>query len=225
MKVTLLNFTPNPEQAVAAAARLCYSNAEIARLHQSMEGEKATELIRKLIAMGHHSPLEHASFTFGIEGVSRALSHQLVRHRIASYSQKSQRYVSERNFAYITPPSISANPEARERYRKIMHQINRSYQQLAMTVDREDARYILPNACATSLVVTMNCRALHNFFRQRCCNRAQWEIRKLAWKMLALVREQAPTIFAKAGARCDVDGICSEGEMSCGRWQRGNADE
>lgn len=225
MRVTLLTFTPNPEQTVAAAARLCYSSADIALLQQRMQGEKAAELIQKLMAMGHHSPLEHVSFTFGVEGVSRVLSHQLVRHRIASYSQKSQRYVREQDFSFVIPPSIAASPEASKRYVELMAQINQGYQQLAAMVDKEDARYVLPNACATSLLVTMNCRALHNFFLHRCCNRAQWEIRTLAWKMLSLVREQAPALFAKAGARCDVEGICTEGAMSCGRWQRGKSDE
>ncbi len=185
----------------------------------------AAKLIARLMEMGHLSPIEHASFTFGVEGVSRALTHQLVRHRLASYSQKSQRYVDESNFGYVIPPGIRDNPRARQEYLAVMEQIRRGYALLAATAEKEDARYLLPNACQTSIIVTMNCRSLLNFFERRCCARAQWEIQKLAWKMLALVKEQAPTIFARAGARCDMDGTCPEGAMSCGRWQTGkNAD-
>jgi len=221
MKVQLLNWTPEPEKTVAAAARLCYSDASIQELVDKMQGAGAARLVNKLVAMGHMSPLEHVSFTFGIEEVSRALTHQLVRHRIASYSQKSQRYVGEDNFGFCIPPSIQENPRARQEYLRVMEQIRQAYAQLAAVADKEDARYVLPNACHTSIIVTMNCRSLLSFFERRCCSRAQWEIRQLAWKMLALVREQAPTIFARAGARCDIDGACPEGAMSCGRWQKG----
>lgn len=221
MQVTLLNWTPEPEKTVAAAARLCYSDDSITDLVNQMQGAPGTKLVERLVAMGHLSPLEHASFTFGIQEVSRALTHQLVRHRIASYSQKSQRYVGEKGFSYVLPPSIVDNPLARQKYLDIMDQIGEAYSQLTAVVDKEDARYILPNACYTSIVVTMNCRSLLNFFERRCCTRAQWEIRRLAWKMLALVKEQAPTIFAHGGARCDMDGTCPEGSMSCGRWEQG----
>lgn len=220
MKVELLSWTPDPENTVAAAARLCYSDAGISQLAERMQGSKARDLVKKLVEMGHLSPLEHASFTFGIEGVSRALTHQLVRHRIASYSQRSQRYVLEGGFDYVVPPSIQRNPQARQRYDEIMAELRRGYAQLAAMVEREDARYLLPNACHTSIIVTMNSRSLLNFFEHRCCQRAQWEIRTLAWSMLRLVREKAPTIFARAGARCDIDGTCPEGPKSCGRWQR-----
>ena len=221
MKVQLLNWTPEPEKTVAAAARLCYSDASIQELIDKMQGAEAAKLVNKLVEMGHMSPLEHVSFTFGIEEVSRALTHQLVRHRIASYSQKSQRYVKEEKFGFCIPPSIQENPSARQEYLRVMEQIRQAYAQLATVADKEDARYVLPNACYTSIIVTMNCRSLLNYFERRCCSRAQWEIRQLAWKMLALVREQAPTIFAHAGARCDIDGTCPEGAMSCGRWQNG----
>ncbi len=221
MQVKLLNWTPEPENTVAAAARLCYSNASVAELVDKMQGAEAKKLIEKLVEMGHLSPLEHVSFTFGIQEVSRALTHQLVRHRIASYSQKSQRYVKEDNFNFVIPPSIADNPTARQEYLRVMEQIRRAYAQLAAVADKEDARYVLPNACHTSIIVTMNCRSLLNFFEHRCCNRAQWEIRQLAWQMLALVKEQAPALFARAGARCDIDGTCPEGAMSCGRWQMG----
>lgn len=224
MQVKLLNWTPEPENTVAAAARLCYSDASISQLVGKMQGEEATKLIAKLVEMGHLSPLEHVSFTFGIQEVSRALTHQLVRHRIASYSQKSQRYVKEDQFGFVIPPSIAGNPQARQQYLGVMEQIRQAYAQLSTVTDKEDARYVLPNACHTSIIVTMNCHSLLNFFEHRCCNRAQWEIRQLAWQMLALVREKAPTIFAHAGARCDIDGTCPEGAMSCGRWQHGEKD-
>lgn len=220
MKVELLNWTPDPENTVATAARLCYSNAKIAQLAEKMQGGKAQVLIEKLLEVGHLSPLEHASFTFGIEGVSRVLTHQLVRHRIASYSQKSQRYVEESGFDYVIPPSIQKNAPAAKRYKQLMEEIGQGYSELAAIVEREDARYCLPNACHTSIIVTMNCRSLFNFFELRCCQRAQWEIRTLAWQMLALVRKQSPGLFARAGARCDIDGTCPEGPKSCGRWQR-----
>lgn len=224
MQVKLLNWTPEPENTVATAARLCYSDATIMELADKMQGAEAAKLVAKLVAMGHFSPLEHVSFTFGVQGVSRTLTHQLVRHRIASYSQKSQRYVKEDHFDFVIPPSIANNPVAREKYLQVMEDIQQAYTQLAAVVEKEDARYILPNACHTSIIITMNSRSLLNFFEHRCCSRAQWEIRQLAWKMLALVREQAPTIFTHAGARCDVDGTCPEGFMSCGRWKKGKKD-
>lgn len=224
MQVRLLNWTPEPENTVATAARLCYSDASIEELVDKMQGAGAAKLVAKLVEMGHYSPLEHVSFTFGVEGVSRTLTHQLVRHRIASYSQKSQRYVKEDNFDFVMPPSIANNSLAREKYLQVMEGLRQAYAQLAAVADKEDARYILPNSCHTSIILTMNSRSLLNFFEHRCCNRAQWEIRQLAWKMLALVKEKAPTIFARAGARCDIDGTCPEGPMSCGRWKKGKKD-
>lgn len=167
--------------------------------------------------MGHLSPMEHVSFTFAIEGVSRALSHQLVRHRIASYSQKSQRYVDENNFAYIMPPSIAAEPEAAKIFKQMMADLQEAYRRLSQMVPREDARYILPNAAETKLVCTMNVRSLYNFFRMRCCRRAQWEIRELAQRMREEVRAVAPALFALAGPSCESEGICWEGDFSCGR--------
>lgn len=221
MLVKLLNWTPQPESTIAAAARLCYSDDSVSELTTKMRGNEAAKLVAKLVEMGHLSPLEHVSFTFGIEEVSRALTHQLVRHRLASYSQKSQRYVKENDFQYVVPPTIANNPEVRQKFQQAMEQIRLAYAELAAVADKEDARYVLPNACHTSIIVTMNCRSLLNFFEKRCCNRAQWEIRSLAWQMLALVKEKAPLVFAKAGARCDVDGTCPEGAMSCGRWLKG----
>ncbi|HHW55479.1 MAG: FAD-dependent thymidylate synthase [bacterium] len=217
LKVTLINHTPEPEKTVAAAARLCYSPLGAAEIMDNFSPEQVDKFLTRLIQMGHFSPIEHVTFTFAIEGVSRALSHQLVRHRIASYSQKSQRYVAEDSFAFIVPPSIRNNPEALAVYEETMEQIREAYSKLAKVVPKEDARYILPNACETKLVATFNARSLHNFLRLRCCQRAQWEIRELAEKMLAEVRKVAPRLFALAGPSCEVEGVCYEGDMSCGR--------
>ncbi|MBS4007475.1 MAG: FAD-dependent thymidylate synthase [Clostridium sp.] len=216
MKVTLLTYTPQPEQIVAAAARLCYSSAGADALLTALPKDKAEQFLAKLVEMGHFSPLEHVSFTFAVEGVSRALSHQLVRHRIASYSQKSQRYVREDNFTYIVPPAVAANSEAEQLFRQQMEQIRQAYQVLRGMVHHEDARYLLPNACETKLVFTMNARSLHNFFVTRCCNRAQWEIRLLAETIYQEVKKVAPNLFAAAGPACVSQGVCPEGEMTCG---------
>ncbi|NLN07293.1 MAG: FAD-dependent thymidylate synthase [Firmicutes bacterium] len=217
MKVTLLNYTPEPEKIVAAAARLCYSASGTDELLARLSPEEIKAFLDKLLAMGHHSPIEHVSFTFAVEGVSRALSHQMVRHRIASYSQKSQRYVREDNFQYIVPPSVRENPEALAIYEEQMQKIREAYRALRQLVHHEDARYVLPNACETKFVFTMNARSLHNFFRLRCCNRAQWEIRALAEAVCREVKKVAPTLFAAAGPACVATGSCPEGALSCGQ--------
>lgn len=181
-----------------------------------MSTDEIEHFIDKLIGLGHESPLEHVSFTFGIEGISRACSHQLVRHRIASYSQKSQRYVSENDFDFVYPESISNNEEAKSSYEYCMNIIDRTYNELlSCGIDKEDARMVLPNACDTQIIVTMNARSLLNFFKHRCCNRAQWEIRELADKMLRQCKKVAPNLFKYAGPSC-LYNKCTEGEMSCG---------
>lgn len=217
-KVSLLRHTPDPERTVALAARLCYSDVSIDRLKERLDDDACKKLLRKIIRLGHLSVLEHASFTFGIESISRATSHQLVRHRIASYSQQSQRYVAFRErLEYIVPPTIEAHEELRERFEEVVAKIFETYKWLMERgVPPEDARYILPNATETKLIVTMNARELLHFFSLRCCERAQWEIREMAKRMLSLVRKVAPVIFEKAGPGC-VRGKCSEGEMTCGR--------
>lgn len=218
MQVQLIAHTPAPEQVVAAATRLCHSAVGAAALKENISAQRAQELVEKVIALGHTSTLEHVSFTFAIEGVSRALTHQLVRHRIASYSQQSQRYVAEHDFEYITPPSIANNDTARQKFVTLMEHIRQCYNELtALGIPREDARYVLANATETKIIVTMNARALLNFFRLRCCTKAQWEIRALAETMLAQVRQVAPHLFAHAGPPCVTDGVCREGSRSCGR--------
>jgi thymidylate synthase (FAD) len=167
---------------------------------------------------GHYSTLEHASYTFAIEGVSRALTHQLVRHRLASFNQQSQRYVKFKDGSVpsVMPHTVEENPEAAAIFEEAMHQTSDAYAKLVeLGIPAEDARFVLPNACETKICVTMNIRELLHFFENRCCNRAQWEIRELAWKMLELVKPTAPFIFMDAGAPC-VHGTCPEGKMTCG---------
>lgn len=219
IKVKLLEHTPHPERVVAMAARLCYSAAGAEELAEKMTDEQVEKLVDKIIQMGHASTMEHVSFTFGIEGVSRVLTHQLVRHRLASYSQQSQRYVAEHDFEYILPPSIAERPEASERFKALMENIQQAYNDLVEAgVPKEDARYVLANATETKIVVTMNARSLMHFFNLRCCNRAQWEIRELAYKMLAEAKAVAPLLFKNAGASCVATGHCPEGAMSCGKF-------
>lgn len=217
MRVALIQYTPEPENVVAAAARLCYSSDPVPELLERLDQETVGRFVRKLRDMGHLSPFEHASFQFSIDGVSRALSHQLVRHRIASYSQRSQRYVKENGFEFVTPLSIDQNPEALVRFKAVMARLQEDYQELLNCVPAEDARYVLPNACTTSLMATFNARSLLNFFEHRTCTRAQWEIRFLAETMLKLVREVAPNLFSEAGPTCTTQGVCYQGAYSCGR--------
>ena len=239
-KVTLIAHTPDPERTIACAAKLCYSPSTIETVHQGLTDEKVTSFVEMLSEIGHESPIEHVSFTFGIEGVSRALLAQITRHRMASFSVQSQRYVAEKSFEYVTPPEIAAVPEAEALFKEAMAEDQRRYDEITAilkekhkkafldsgkdekTAERmaekkaiEDARFVLPNACETKMILTMNCRSLLNFFRHRCCNRAQWEIQDVANQMLSLVKDVAPEIFKKAGPPC-VAGVCPEGKMSCG---------
>ena len=217
IKVTLLSHTPEPERMVASSARLCYSPSSASDLVEGMSQQNVEKMVNMLVAMGHDSPLEHVSFTFGIDGVSRTLTHQLVRHRIASYNQQSQRYVAAHNFEYVTPPSIAEKPEAKAKYDALMEEIRKAYDSFVeMGVDKEDARYILANATETKIIVTMNARSLLHFFNLRCCYRAQWEIRELANLMLAECKKVAPLLFKNAGSTCVATGRCPEGKMTCG---------
>jgi thymidylate synthase (FAD) len=219
LKVILLNHTPNPDQLVAAAARLCYSPVGADQLLEKMTEKQVFTLVDDLLAMGHESPIEHVSFTFAIEGVSRALSHQLVRHRIASFSQQSQRYVKEDAFDYIIPPSIAQDAEAKAAFVSLMEQIQSTYNQLSSKgIPSEDARYVLPNACETKIVVTMNARSLYNFLTVRLCTRAQWEIRKMAELIRAELIKVSPLLFELTGPICEREGYCPEGKFSCGRY-------
>lgn len=216
MKVTLINHSENPDRVCAAAAQSCYSEKGASELFGTTSDDRAKKMIEKVVGMGHLSVVEHAHFTFSVEGVSRSLTHQLVRHRIASYSQQSQRYVSMDKAEYVTPPKISDDPEAKALYEKAMDTAWDAYRELARKAPKEDARYVLPNACHTNITITMNARELWHLFRLRCCRRAQWEIRMMAWKMLAEAKKVAPVLFADAGPGC-FRGGCSEGEYSCGK--------
>ena len=173
MNVQLLAHTPAPEQLVAASAKLCYSAASIADL-AAIEADKAAEFIGKL-PEAHQSPFEHVSFTFGIEGVSRAMLAQITRHRIASFSVQSQRYVEMGRFGYVVPQTIAENDESLDEYQHLMYLVRIVYNKLiALGIPAEDARFVLPNACETRMIVTMNARELLHFFSLRCCRRAQW---------------------------------------------------
>ena len=216
MRVVLLNYTKNPDRVCAAAAQSCYSEKGASELFETTTDERAKKIIKKVVGMGHLSTVEHAYFTFTIEGVSRSLTHQLVRHRIASYSQQSQRYVGMGKAQYVLPASIARSPESKALYTKLMDDAWKTYRELAKKVPKEDARYVLPNACHTNITVTMNARELWHFFNLRCCRRAQWEIRLMAWKMLAEVKKVAPILFENAGPGC-FRGPCPEGEYACGK--------
>lgn len=218
MKVVLLQHTPDPELTVALAARLCYSKVGIEELKQKLTSSDINAFLDKIMSLGHQSVLEHASFTFGIEGISRVTSHQLVRHRVASYSQQSQRYVSHKEqFSVVVPPEVAKNPEMQELFESEMQRLHEAYARMVDAgIPAEDARYLLPNATETKIVVTMNARELLHFFGVRCCERAQWEIRAMSVEMLKAVREIAPTIFRNAGPGC-LAGPCPEGTMTCGK--------
>ena len=217
MNVVLLYHTPDPERAVATAARLCYAPVGASELMENMTEKQIHSVLRTIMESGHYSTLEHASYTFAIEGVSRTLTHQLVRHRLASFNQQSQRYVTFKEQPdFIEPDTVAANPEATKVFNQAVQDAFESYHKLVeMGIPAEDARYLLPNACETIIVVTMNIRELLHFFELRCCNRAQWEIREMADKMLELARPTAPYIFLDAGPNC-VRGACPEGRMTCG---------
>lgn len=219
MNVTLLQHTPDPETTVALAARLCYSPVGIGELRERISAGDVGAFLDKIMSLGHHSVLEHVSFTFGIEGISRACSHQLVRHRVASYSQQSQRYVTFTGdgFPQVVPASIAASPRRTELFERAMDACASAYRSLVDDgVPPEDARFVLPNAAETKIMVTMNARELLHFFELRCCERAQWEIRAVACDMLKLVKALAPVIFRDAGPGC-LAGPCPEGKMTCGR--------
>lgn len=217
MHVKLLTSTPEPEKAVAAAARLCYAPIGADEIFAKMSTKQVKDLIGFLVKSGHHSAIEHASFTFAVEGISRACSHQLVRHRLASYNQQSQRYVAYDKPVFIVPPAIRKDAVKKRLFEKANAEAFRYYRELVeQGIEPEDARYLLPNATETKLVITMNARELFHFFTLRCCNRAQWEIRELADMMLKIAKKQAPTIFGSAGPGC-VRGPCPEGKMTCGK--------
>ena len=215
MNVKLIGFTPNPEKLPAMAAKLTHTIAKPEELDKSSDKELKS-ILEHVVNLGHTSVIEHTSFTFAISDVSRSLTHQLVRHRIASYAQQSQRYVNLNESNYVTPPKIAKNKKMKKAYDKTMENIWKEYNKLLeLDIPAEDARYVLPNATCTNIIVTMNARSLLNFFELRCCQHAQWEIRHLANKMLQEVKKVAPTIFIKAGPVCKNKGICPENKKDC----------
>lgn len=234
-------MTPNSEELVAEAAKLCYSPVGVEEIRKGLSPEEISKFLNMLVSIGHMSPLEHVSATFAIEGISRTCTHQLVRHRLASYSQQSQRYVRLDQFEYIIPPAIAEDEESKEIFLQAMEEDQQAYDKLTERLIQrnkkkyldqglsekaalrkaekesiEDARYVFPNACETKIVVTMNLRTLLHFFSLRCCNRAQWEIREMATEMLRQLKEKSPILFRGAGPGC-VTGPCPEGKMTCGR--------
>ena len=241
LKVELLAHTPEPEKTIASAAKLCYSSSDIDGIRDNLTKESTSRFVQMLTDIGHESPIEHVSFTFGVQGVSRSFLSQITRHRIASYSVKSQRYVNENMFEYIVPPEIDSIPEAKAEFIQAMKEDQAHYDKitkilkekhkkifLAKNIDEkkannmaekkaiEDARFVLPNACETKIICTFNARSLKNFFTHRCCNRAQWEIQQVALEMYKLVFPIAPNLFKNAGPAC-VRGKCPEGKMCCGK--------
>lgn len=217
MNVKLITHTPEPEKVVAAAAKLCYSSAaDIDTILDNLTQEKSEEFIRYLMSMGHSSPLEHISFTFGVEEVSRVLLAELTRHRIASYSVRSMRYVSESEFDYVTPKTIKDKHLDGE-YTALVESCRQLYDKMVDAgVPKEDARMILPNSTHTRIIFTMNLRSLLNFLSLRECTRAQWEIREMANKIAEICKEKFPVLFSTAGASCVNKGYCPEGDKSCG---------
>lgn len=230
LRVSLLEFTRNPLSVIYAAYRQCYSEkwaTDISTTDETID-DRVAQFVKTMVASGHESPLEHVTFTFAIEGISRAATHQLVRHRIASYSQQSQRYVNESACEFIIPPAIAEHDDIRREYERLLDIAKTGYTTLLELFKRhgikgtpatENARYVLPQAVETKIIVSMNVRELLHFFRLRCCNRAQWEIRTLAHRMLELCRLHLPAVFAEAGARCVGLGYCPEPDhLSCGRF-------
>ncbi len=213
MIVELINYTSEPDKTCAVAALGCHSHKSAKDLLGKISKKKAKDILRYTIKSGHLTVIEHASFTFSISGVSRVLTHQLVRHRIASYSQQSQRYVEIDKPTFVIPPSIKKNKENLAKYSKFMDVAWRTYNLLLKRgIPPEDSRFVLPNATNTNITVTMNARELLHFFELRCCMRAQWEIRQMAWMMLNLVKKVAPIIFKNAGPPCES---CPEPDFPC----------
>ncbi len=220
--VELLTYTPEPEKLVAVAARRSYDKRPAKQIWEEMNDVKVSRLLDRVISHGHLSVLEHANFTFAIEGISRALSHQLVRHRIASYTQQSQQRASEQDFDFIIPPAIQSNPVLCREFQEKMGELTDFYRKaLDMGITKGQARYALPNACMTRVIMTMNARSLFNLISQRACGVEEWEFRALAIKMHMTLLTVAPNIFKYAGPKCITDLVCREGEKGekCGLYK------
>lgn len=193
LAVELIAVTPDPEKVIEQAGRTCYLSFD------RIDDDSQSTFIRRLITMGHESPLEHAYATFRVRNCSRAMTHQLVRHRLMAISQQSQRYVDEEEFAYVVPEDLPA--EFVEDFHRDMRTIQRMYQKWRdRGVRKEDARFVLPNACVSEIVVSANFREWRHVFSLRLSAKAQWEIRKACGLMLAILRERAPACFGDIAA-------------------------
>jgi len=215
LKVKLLRYTADAELLCGTAAQTTIKSGKPSEILEKIDSETAKRKIKTVTGYGHASVIEHASFTFSLEDVSRAMTHQLVRHRIASYTQQSQRYVTYDTLEkYVTPPSITDNDEAKKTFDDTLEKISETYQKLLkIGIPKEDARFILPNAAKTNIIVTMNARELRHFFNLRCCARAQWEIIEIAVEMLKQAKKAAPALFENCGPTCVELGYCTEGKM------------
>lgn len=231
-KVSIIAHTLNPEMTVAKAGKLCYSPVGVEEIEKKLTDEEVDRFVNMLARIGHESPLEHSVFTFAVEGISRACSHQIVRHRLSSFSQQSQRYVNLKDtFIYITPPEIEVFDKVNKRYIESMNESFEAYVEISYLLKNryieegmkekdaekkaiEDARYVLPNASETKMVFTMNARTLLNFIKHRDCERSQWEIREMTRLMVAELMKISPKLFSRCGASCRY-GSCKEGQMSC----------
>ena len=227
MNIRLITNTQNPETVIASAAKLCYSKKDGKKLFDEMIDDEALldRFLDRFMELGHGSPLEHATFTFEISGVSRSCSHQLVRHRNTSFNQKSQRYVDEENFEYVTPDVIASYEVADYLFDVAMADANDSYKAIKEAlmdagypekIAQENARAVLPNACATSLVMTMSLRQIYNFLDIRLCSRAQDEIREVATRIYDIMKTNFPKLMRRQFPMCEMTGFCPEGSMGCG---------
>jgi thymidylate synthase (FAD) len=219
MKVLLVTHTPDPDKLCAQAALVSKWPKGWSEFKDFWNDKTDLQHLKDALEKGHVSVIEHASFTFSLEGISRSCSHQLVRHRLASYTQQSQRYIElEENDIFVTPESIQKNAEAQKLFEENGQKQFSLYQNLIdLGIPKEDARFVMPNATKTNIMVTMNARELLHFFALRCCERTQWELRTVAWQMLKLVKKVSPLLFGKAGPSCVQLGYCPEGDLSCGK--------
>lgn len=226
IEVELVSYTPNPELAIAIAARTCLSNQNYKAISEKLNDADIERIITTAIAKNHQSVLEHANFTFSISGVSRVLTHQLVRHRIASYSQLSQQRTDSSHIDFVTPPEIKKATELDMEYREMLNKCQELYKKmLCEHISRGSARYILPVASTTRIIATLNARSLINLLQQRECDVEEWEFRQVALLMHNELIRVAPRVFNNVGAPCEMTYICPEGEAGrkCKRRNRNGA--
>lgn len=217
IQVKLISYPEEAELIAKMAGLICYSGEKVFEEIKEKASIKPDEYLAAIVKSGHLSIIEHNVFVFYVSGLSRVTSHQLVRKRIASFSQQSQRYVNAENFDYITPEKIK-NSDFHKDYTRIVKETHELYQKMVDNgINKEDARYILPNATSTQMIVSMNAHALIDLLVRRLCIRSQWEIQELAERMLEEVTKVAPTIFRNLGAFCDFYGYCPENSHSCGK--------